>query len=228
MNNSEAKRHPFFFKNCALAAIATGEHAGSLVELRDKLLTTDIGCIYYHFWGSRLHPEFVHPEYQNDFAGWAHHCLHDSFLAERLSVIDPTEYDNLEALRQKLLDDVEERLDENEMVHWTKKEHQFHFIRSKIIVFETPYRVNNPHELAKMIQSISPNSIFYHFIDARSRTADRKDDFSTWLSSFGTEYKVLIENIQSIDPYFLSLTDLRSQLGNVIQDYFNKESDRHG
>ncbi len=222
----ELSSNSFFIKNCALAAIATGESAGSLIELHDKLLTTHIGCIYFHFWGGHLHPEFVHPEYLNDFASWAHHCLHDLYLAERLSVIDPTDYENLEALRQKLLDTVEERMDENDMVHWTRKEHQFHFIRSKIIVFETPYRIETPHDLSKIILSLPPSSIFYHFIDARGRTADRRDDFSTWLSSFGGEYNDLIEKISSVDPYFFSLTDLRSNLAKVIEIYFEKKAEK--
>lgn len=220
----ELTTHPFFVKNCALAAIATGQSAGSLIEMRDKLATTHLECIYFHFWGGHLHPEFVHPEYQNDFAAWAHYGLHDLFLAERLSVIDPTDYENLEALRQKLLDTVEERLDENDMVHWTRKENQFHFIMSKIIVFETPYRIETPQDLASILSFLPPSSIFYHFIDARSRTADGRDDFSSWLSSFGNEYNDLIEKIASVDPYFFSLTDLKANLAKIIESYFEKKA----
>lgn len=226
--NNKPKPNPFFIKNCALAAIATGESAGSLLELHDKLLTTDIACIYFHFWGSRMHPEFVLTEYHNDFAGWVDDCLHDMYLAERLSVIDPTDYVNLEALRQQLLDTVEQRLDENELIHWTRSERLFHFIRSKIIIFETPYRIHWPEDLANSILALSPSSVFYHFIDARTRTLDGKDDFSTWLSSFGNGYVSLIEKIQSVDPFFLSLTDLRSNLVNIMDDYFKKvERNKH-
>lgn len=226
MNDIQPKPSPFFIKNCALAAIATGERAGSLIDLRNKLLTTRAECIYFHFWGNRIHPEFIHPEYHNDFAGWAHHFLHDLFLAERLSIVDPTDYQNMEMLRQKLLDIVEERLDENEIDYWTKKDNQFLFIRSKIIIFKTPYRMDEPSDLVKMIPSLSPSSIFYHFIDARGRTKEGKDDFSTWLSSFGKQYDELVEKIQSIDPYFLSLFDLRANLTMIIEDYFKKMSDK--
>jgi len=59
---------PFAVKDCALIAIATGERAHNLRELRDRLETTRPGCIYHHFWGGLLRPSFDDPEYQNDFA----------------------------------------------------------------------------------------------------------------------------------------------------------------
>lgn len=218
--NEKNQSYPFYIKNCALAAIATGEKAGSLIELRDKLLVTHTGCIYYHFWGSRMHSEFVYPEYHNDFASWAFHHLHDLTLAERLSVIDPTDYNHLEQLREKLLDVIEERIDETAMVHWTTKEQFFHFIRSKIIVFETPYQIISPQDLPKMLSHMTPSSIYYHFIDARGRTAQGVDDFSLWLSSYNAGYEELVNRIRMIDPYFLTLSEIRRKFSKTIEDYF--------
>ncbi|MBN2762670.1 MAG: hypothetical protein JXR41_06240, partial [Bacteroidales bacterium] len=63
--------------DCALIAIATGEKAQNLRELGDKLRHIHPGCIHYHFWGNLLRPQFDDPEYQNDFAVWASHSLHD-------------------------------------------------------------------------------------------------------------------------------------------------------
>ena len=111
----------FFVKNCSLAAIATGEQANSLLELRDKIATVDEGSIYYHFWGGRMNPKFVQIQYHNDFASWVYYRLHDHILAERLSIIDPTEFENLEALRQEVLETIETRLDDYEIILWTKK-----------------------------------------------------------------------------------------------------------
>ena len=76
----------FLIKDCALAAIATGLHAQNLRELRDHLTDIHLGCIYYHFWGGLLRPHFDDPEYNNDFASWARHALHDVPLAERLGI----------------------------------------------------------------------------------------------------------------------------------------------
>lgn len=213
---------PFFAKNCSLAAIATGERASSLLELRDKLTSVNEGCIYHHFWGGRMNPQFVHPQHHNDFAVWAYHKLHDNILAEKLSIIDPTEFNNLEELRQEVLETIDSRLDDYEIVLWTKKEDRFHFISSIIVIFESSIVIPDPNAWPEFIEKFPPSSIFYHFIDARARTPEKLDDFSIWLQSFGSTYDELIEKIQAIDPYFLSLTQVREELAKTIQSYFGK------
>jgi len=210
---------PFAVKDCALIAIATGERANDLRELRDRLETTRPGCIYYHFWGGLLRSSFDDPEYQNDFAVWAYHGLHDRFLAERLALVDPTDFDDLEDLRRELIEIIEERLDENELVSWTAAHQQFQFIRSQIVVFDTGIRISNPIELKELIPQLTVGSVFYHFVDARRRTPNKIDDFSEWLIGFADDYDELIEQIASLDPYFKSLTELRAQLGEIFKEY---------
>jgi len=212
---------PFAVKDCALIAIATGERAHNLRELRDRLETTVPGCIYHHFWGGLLRPSFDDPEYQNDFAVWAYHGLHDRFLAERLALIDPTEFIDMEELRRELIDIIEERLDENELVPWASAHQQFHFVRSQIIVFDTRIRISEPEELNGHIPQLTVGSIFYHFVDARRRTANRSDDFSEWLKGFGNSYNKLLEQIAALDPYFKTLTELRFQLSQIFEEYLN-------
>jgi hypothetical protein len=210
----------FAIKDCALTAIATGRRAQNLRELRDKLLTVHPGSIYYHFWGGLLRPSFVEPEYNNDFAAWAYHGLRDRILAERLAVIDPTDFENLEDLRQELIEVIEERLDEVEVVPWSKSDQEFHFIRSQIVVIDTHNTITDPAELVSLIPHLPVSSIFYHFIDARRRTEGSTDDFRAWLVGFKEDYGKLAGNLAEIDPYFSSLIDLRDQLAMVFSDYF--------
>ena len=204
-NLSSNEAQSFFVKNCSLATIATGERASSLLELRDKLATIHESSLYFHFWGGRLNPQFIHTQNHNDFASWIYHRLNDHVLAEQLSIVDPTEFHNLESLRQEFFKTIERRLDSYETILWTKKEDQFHFLRSTVIVFNSETSLKNPEDLPEAIFKLPPSSIFYHFIDARARTPDKIDDFSLWLKLFGEKYSALIEMIQSIDPYFLSL-----------------------
>ncbi len=221
--DSKSPQPLFLVKDCLLSTISTGESAGTLIEFRDKLATVHQGCIYHHFWGNHLRPTFVDREYHNDFAVWIYHTLHDHILAERLSIIDPSDYKDLEDLRQVLLDIVEDRLDEKQSFYWSKKQESFHFVSSKIIIFSTPLQIANPADLLKIIPQMSTHSVFYHFIDAKRRSNEGWDDFSVWLNSFGDEYHELIHRIQSIDPYFFSLQELRRQLLKEVQDYFIKE-----
>lgn len=219
MNSSNGGR-TFAFKDCALAAIATGRRAQNLRELRDQLVQVDADSVYYHFWGGRLRPQFDEPEYNNDFAAWSRHALHDHVMAERLSMIDPMEFNTLEELRAELVDMIEERLSEQECLPWAKADEQFSFIRSQIVVFDTHRSIRAPEQLAREIPESSTSSIFYHFIDARMRTREGRDDFSTWLEGFGDTHRQLIAALADVDPYFATLSELRSQLSSVVNNYF--------
>lgn len=214
----------FAVKDCALIAIATGKRAYSLKELRDTLLTINADSIYYHFWGGLIQPRFEEREFNNDFASWARHGLHDGTLAERLAVVDPTEFGDLEALRQELVELVEERLDERELLRWLPATQSFEFIRSQIVVFDTHLRVANPEALAERLPHLSTTSIFYHFIDARQRFPEGIDDFRFWLTAFGNEFDGLALRLAELDPYFTSMTELRRNLIAIFQDQFGGEA----
>ncbi|MBN2274295.1 MAG: hypothetical protein JXK95_08170 [Bacteroidales bacterium] len=206
--------------DCALIAIATGEKAQNLRELGDKLRHIHPGCIHYHFWGNLLRPQFDDPEYQNDFAVWASHSLHDAKIAEQLSVIDPKAYEDIEDLRHEVIEIIEDRLSESEHVPWAKAGQEFHFLRSQIVIFDTGIICTDPKELTGIVQNMSLGSIFYHFIDSRRRTHDKRNDFSVWLSDFNNTYKELIEGLDKIDPYFTTLHELRQEVFKVFHNFF--------
>ena len=218
------KKTPFAVKDCALITIATGTKVQNLKEFAAALKDVPIGSIYHHFWGRLLRALFDEPEYNNDFASWASRGLNDKHLAEQLSMVIPTDYKDMEALRQEMVEVVEQRLDESEYVTWAKADQQFHFLKSQIVVFDTGSRYDHPEELVPQISNMSTGSIYYHFIDARNRTDERYDDFSSWLNGFGNEFEELTHNLCSMDPYFSSLKEIRLNVSNVFQDFFTKEA----
>jgi hypothetical protein len=220
--NSSVEVKSFEIKDCTLIALATGIRAQNLRELKEQLSYIQPDSIYYHFWGSLLRPRFDDPEYHNDFALWAAHQLHDPILAERLAVIDPSEYSSIRELREELLEIMEARLDEVEFPLYSRRDNQFEFIRSQIVIFNTKMQLKKPSEFRKILPGFSAGSIFYHFIDARRRTDTNVDDLQNWLSNFGDKYNDLCQSISEIDPYFSSLTKLREQLVNVFQSYFEE------
>lgn len=212
---------PFFAKDCSLAVIGTGESAQSLSHLRDILYRIPLNSIYHHFWGSRISYHLIHPEYHNDFANWAHYQLHDDFLSERLVILDPTDYPNLEDLRRVIIGIIEDRIDEVEFTVWTRDVGAFNFLRSTIIIFDLAMPANHPSDLKALIPKLPPSSIFYHFIDARKRTPNGIDDFSEWLMSFKEEFAPLIKKIRSIDPFFSPLLEIRQKLSDVFNEQFS-------
>lgn len=212
----------FTLKDCALIAIATGVYVQTLREFRERLQSVPSSCIYYHFWGGLLRPKFDDPEYQNDFAIWTSKSLHDETLAERLALINPTDYENMEELRHELVDIIEERLEESELLPWIRASHRFYFVRSQIVVFDTGLRVTTPEELMNILPSLSVGSIFYHFIDARRRSEAKRDDFTEWLLGFGEDARLLTELVDRVDPYFTNLRVLRSELTQVFESVLKK------
>ncbi len=213
----------FALKDCALAAIATGRRAQNLKELRDELETIDPACFQYHFWGGLLRPVFDDPRFNNGFARWVFQSLHNQPLAERLSVIDPTDFDGPDGLRRELIDVIEEELDRREVLPWTSREQQFHFIRAQIVVFSTKRVIHDPGELRDAVSAMTPSSVFYHFIDARRRTPNGVDDFSTWLTDLGDErYRSLCTRLRGVDPYFMTLVEIREELLEIFAEYLGE------
>ena len=104
----------FDLKDCVLIAISTGKSAGNLKEFRDHIIAIGTDSLYYHFWGGLLQPRFEEREYNNDFASWVRHSLHDATLAEQLAVLDPTTVGDMEQLRLDMLENIEDRLDDSD------------------------------------------------------------------------------------------------------------------
>lgn len=227
MNNkpeTEIEMPRFVLKDCALIAIATNKRANTLKELRDHIDNLSLDSLYYHFWANLLLPRFEEREYINDFASWVRHSLSDTKLAEQLAVLDPTLFNDLEELRYHLLEYIDDRLDESEHLQWAYAAQRFEFIRSQIVVFDTRSEISEPSEMPELISRMSVSSIFYHFIDARRRTLDKVDDFRHWLGLFGEVYQPLIDQLSGIDPYFITLTELRQQLAAAFQKHLAKQA----
>jgi hypothetical protein len=216
MPEPQTELEPFAVRDCALVVVATGTSATTLRELRDALLAVDESSIYHHFWGRLLEPQFSEPEFNNDFASWVYRSLNDKLLAERLSVIDPTDYLRMEDLRAELVDLIEARLDEGDPVTRNQSLDPLHLTRSQMVVFDTGQAANTPAELARLLPELHPGSIFYHFIDARRRTEERRDDFSAWLARGGPVYQPAIDRLTAIDPYFSSLARTQQVLTEAL------------
>ncbi|MFH1833898.1 MAG: DUF5752 family protein [bacterium] len=202
----------FAVKDCALAIVATGRRAQTLRELSDVLRDVHPGCVYHHFWGTLLRPQFTDREYNNDFATWCHHSLHDNRAAERLAVVDPADYMDIEELRQEVIEVIDERLDDTELMLFARADQQFHFTRAVIVVFDTHRRLARPEELVGTLPELSVGSVFYHFVDARRRDPGGIDDFRAWLLGLDSEHEALCNAPAALAPYFVSHLGLRGRL----------------
>ena len=95
----------------------------------------------------------------------------------------------------------------------------FRFMQAVTVIFDAGISLETPADLVKRLPELSHGSIYYHFVEARRRTPERLDDFSTWLSGFGEGPEELITALQSIDFYYLTLPELKDTLvGTICRD----------
>ncbi len=212
---------PFKLMDCALITLATGKRAMNLRELRDRVAEIEESSLYYHFFENIMRPSFDDPEFRNDFALWSKRGLHDTKLAEKLGMIDPLMCCDLDDLRQRLLDVIEDHLYERDYVPWAKPDREFHFLRSNVVVFDTGRRFEDPASLLGSINDLSTGSIYYHFIDARRRDPVGEDDFSSWLSQWGGKTKFLRDRLSEVDYYVWTLYELRDHLSRIFGEHVN-------
>lgn len=138
-------------------------------------------------------------------------------------MIDPTDHTDLESLRRELVDTIEEELDCSDSLAWASREQRFHFVRSQIVVFGTHRIVESPDRLATAVAAMSRSSVFYHFVDARRRTPNSVDDFSTWLTDLDEEkHAGLCLRLKGIDPFFKTLTETGEELVHTFEEFLGK------
>jgi len=203
---------PFKIMDCALITLALGRSAHNLRELRDHVANVPLESLRHHFYEALLRPSFDDPEFGNDFAVWAHEALRDEALAERLSAVDPVDFPDGESLRGALVDVLEDRLAEVATVPVAPAGHEFHFLRSQVVVFSTGAKARTPEELCSAVTRLSLGSVFFHFVEARLRPPRGEDDFSAWLAQWGESGAAVKRLLAAIDPMFGSLADLRERI----------------
>jgi len=217
------KPRPFELMDCALITLAIGKRAINLRELRDRIAEVDRSSLYYHFYENLLQPSFDDPEFRNDFALWATRALNDTRLAEKLGAIDPLSLGGLEELRQEMIDVIEDHLAEREHIPWARHDQEFHFLTSRVVVFNTGRRFTSIEELCKFVPQMSTGSIFYHFIDARRRPPLNEDDFTAWLMQFGDQGEVYRRRFALVDFYFWTLPELRDRIARAFSECLMEE-----
>ncbi len=218
MMAEKTDRPPFKVQDCAIITRMGGvSSAVNLRELRERIAVCPDETLYHHFCETLVRPTFDDPEFRNDFAVWASRHLRDRVLAERLGIINPYVFENIDSLREKVLDILDERLSEAPYIPWVPKGEEFRFMRGVTIVFDTHAELETAEDLVNHLPDMSLSAIYYHFVEARRRTPDRTDDFTTWLADLETKPEELLRAFAHIDFYFLNLSELKDALVKVAQ-----------
>ena len=196
----------------------TGLRASTLSQLSGLIKRVPGSCIYHHTHRFLQQHQYLSPEPPNDFAYWATEILGEDELGENLASIDTIQFTNIRSLREKIIETIEEYLENNPLakLKFAREGEEFHFIKSVSFILTTNYVVHDLKEFVDILKKITLDSIYFHIFEARLRLERVSNDFSNWIeTSIGD--KELANEISRLDPYTHTLEDLRNTLIKIIE-----------
>jgi hypothetical protein len=200
-------RIPFRFRDAVRLTCPTGESAATLREFRFAVERAAPEVVHHHLRETPLRFAFTVWDYPNDLAIWAAEALENRPLAERLAVLDPFHERDLETLRERILDALDEALDHVQGHFPVPVGREFYFSSSVSVAFDLGIEAGSLEEMLEKLTTVPSTSIFFHLYEARLRTPSGTDDISAWLLENGFEAEVA--RLADLDIYMLSLEDCR-------------------
>lgn len=202
---------PFVFYNTSLLVEITGKKAHHLKEFIEVLKTIDEASIFYHVHHSFREYNFAPGKYSNDFARWVADDLEENSLAEKLASINIADFTTLKDLRDKIVEIITRHLETSVEIRKATNGREFYFLRGVAIIKPTPYKALTLGQFTDCLQNIGMRSLYHHFFDARLRLEHKTNDFSNWIyKCLGR--KELAKKIESLDPYFMTMDQLKQKI----------------
>lgn len=209
-------REPFQFNGRAHLKEITGLRAKNLTELVTHLKTVPEAVVYYHTHNFVEEHHYLTPEPSNDFAVWVNDALGYEVLGERLAAVDTFEFANLGALRERLVNILEDYLASRPNLREAMEGREFYFVKALSVIFPTQYVAHDLREFLENLRKISLGSLYFHIFESRLRLGRGMNDFSIWLRDSLGESE-LADEIARLDPYTYTLEGLRSSLVRLIE-----------
>ena len=208
------------FQFCSSASLEklTGRKAHNLDELLELIKTCSSSSIFYHTFSAFRKLREVQTPYNNDFAVWIARDLNEEALAEKLLAVDLAEYNTIESLRSRILEILEGYRKENPASFERTAAEPFYLYSLVRFVYLTDKFAYNLSSFRQLLDTISTDSIYYHFIESRLQTQLQADDFSSWMQE-NPDYQELAEKIRKIDMNIHTLEELRVRIGETIDKY---------
>ena len=202
---------PFRFVACVELREFVGVRAEDERQLVELIEQVPLDSIYYHTHGFFLRHKFLAGIYSNDFASWAAVHVRDQVLGEQLAMVDPAEFDNLEALRNEIASIIDEHLRRLQVVPRIVSGEPFDFVRSRTVEIPTGVEVRTLEEFRAALLEVDVSAIYFHLVEARLRLGRGQNDFAAWLER-GLGLARLAGRVQSVNPYGGSLERTRARL----------------
>lgn len=209
-------RSPFYFNSASHLLRIGRERAHCLQELLDAIRTCPDASIFQHMFQTLEAHHFIKEGFSNDFSHWTFAACNEVELAERLAAIDIREFTSIAALRERLVQLIEDYLQKNPRAGVRPAMEPFYMMAADLVVIPTPYIARNLQEFADGLQKATIHSIYYHFIDARLRLKLNTNDFSVWLEQ-ELDMSHAADRLNRIDIYTSTLEGVRHSILKIIE-----------
>src|SRR5206468_5204831 len=119
--------------------------------------------------------------YPNDFATWAAIQVRDRVLGEKLGIIDPQDFPDLESLRAEVVSLIDDHLSAIGSVPRVIFGEPFYFMQSRVLELPTGVKVRTLAEFRDALAEVDAAVVYLHVVESRGRKGRRRNDFAAWI-----------------------------------------------
>lgn len=173
---------PFRFVSCMELREVLAKSAMDEQRLLELIEEVPGDSIYYHTHSYYLRHPYTQGLFPNDFATWVTLYAQDRLLGERLGILDPFEFEDIEQLRGEIVSILGDHLSQLGSIPRCVAGEPFEFVRSHIIESDLGLEVRTLGEFRDALAQVEVGAIYNHVCKARMRKGRLPGDFACWLA----------------------------------------------
>ncbi len=209
--SERSARTPFHFFGCWELREMLGRRAYDERELLEQLEEVPLDSIYFHTHSCFLHEPSFPGGYPNDFATWAAIQVRDRVLGEKLGIVDPQDFSDLESLRAEVVSLIDDHLAEIRSVPRVMFGQPFYFMQSRVLEIPTGVKVRSLTEFRDALARVGTAVVYLHVVEARGRKGRRRNDFAAWIDE-QLGLPELAAAVARTNPFPFGLEEVRRRL----------------
>ncbi len=207
---------PFRFVSCMELRESLGKRTQDVHRLLEIIEEVPADSIYYHTHSYYLRHPYTQELYPNDFATWVARHAQDRILGERLGVVDPFDFNDIETVRDELVSIIGDHLDRAGGAIATRVAEPFEFVRSHVIEVDLHIQVATLQEFRDELNHVEIGAVYNHICEARMRKHRPSGDFADWLSAeTGLGLAELSTQVVNVGRLGLNLEGMRARIVNL-------------
>ncbi|MCU0607121.1 MAG: DUF5752 family protein [Candidatus Edwardsbacteria bacterium] len=209
---------PFEFMTSSSLVAVTGRRAADVRELLEGIKAVPGSSIYHHSHQAyREWQTFDRPPV-HDFGYWTGEVLREKGLGEKLTAIDPTQFDDIRGFREELVRVIERHLEGSPSRLHCPPGSEFTFCQSVSLISDTGIRAGDIGGFIEAMGRVTNRSLYYHLFEARLRLQRADNDFSIWFRD-QLGQPDLAAQISRLDIAVHSLDQIRARLFVILGQY---------